>query len=865
MNDPRIAIIVPTFRQGNLACEAIASALTQSEPVPYVIIAVNDGCPEDETASSLAGIARCSARVVTLHQHNKGLSGARNAGIRYALHHYKELEAVFLLDADNLLDRHALEVLGGLLDTHPFADWFYPNFDMFGLESNHHNGGSFSRARLAESNYCEAGSLIRTRVFNAGIWFDETMRAGYEDWDFWLQASQVGFQGHPIAQSFFRYRKRAGSMLSASHDQHEKLHQNLKKKHDWLFKGDQVLREAALEGPIINIVSPKRFFTMRDVQNIEPEAQEALIEELYRYSIDPTAGRTAPYWLLTSNAALAMLLRSKFSAGILAQLISGLRDAPATTACFHHMRNNILSVKLDTPDWHARQPIWEGSSAPIADRDYTVSWYLKQLADAQMMLVKTEHMALLANAPDREAALAEFTRDFHPLELHFQMEGLQASDGDMGEMLVGLTDKVQNSPLKSDQVASFRGWRDAPHVDGPDKLHDVLSKNQCGGPSYLFAKKEGRLQIAFALPILQFGGAEKCVIALANALKTLDVDCHLFIYGNQNCSSTQWLREPFSTVHIVNHQGLRSWNGPQYLGSKLAEKPQDDLMAEILAPLCGMDAVIQSGCGVLHHCATALREKGVAMFSWEHLLETSYYGRSYGTPYQFLAFEAVYDGVFTCSNTLADWLAAQGVSRSKILAVPNGPGFRSEVIPHAAPLTDQPLRLGFLGRTDEQKGADRFLEIAERRRGRFSFSLTGRRVVDGREIGSIPDYVTQKDAAFDIPELEAAYAGMDILLMPSRIEGLPLTIFEAQRAGVVPVCTAVGAVSEAIEDGLTGYLVDPQNPVEQMIEILDMLDDDRALFARMSSQVTASIDPWFENAQNVLDMIKSVRQTALDG
>ena len=857
--DPRIAIVLATYKQGSFAAEAIASALNQVDPAPYRIIAVNDGCPFPETAAILDGLARQNANVDVLHQQNGGLSAARNHGVRFALGRYPSLEAVFFLDSDNLLDPHALKLLGTLLDQHKNGDWFYPNFDMFGVEGNFHNTGEFSVARLAETNYCEAGSLVRCDLFRAGVWFDETMRQGYEDWDFWLQACQKGFRGRPIEQSFFRYRKRAGSMLSDSHGIDAKLRHDLTTKHRWLYGGDRVLRAALAEGALINVIGPQSGYKVDGSGNFQPVAIEDLLAELTEYVIDPNLVRSVPYWLIASSGALKFLGGPEYSAGVFNHMITALDTSPVSTARFVSSQSNALTLTLDAPKWHNRTAIWDGSISTVPNRDYSVTWILNQLTDAEIVMTSTKHMALLVENSGLEAALAAFTKELLPLELRVGMPDLQPSGENMGQKLVDLADQLQRSTYANDDLAAFQGWRAPPDVMGPDQLPEILARNQCGGAPYLFPRNPDRLQVGFVLPILQFGGVEKCAIALATAMQEHDVDCHLFVYGNQECTATSWLREPFSTVHILDHPGLRSWNGPQYLGSKLADRPHDELMARILGPLCGMDAVIQSGCGVLHHGAAQLREKGVVCFSWEHLLETEFYGRNYGTPYQFLAFEAVYDMVLTCSKSLAGWMVAQGVPSSKVLAVPNGPGFPGTSTPRRPRPANAPLRVGFLGRTDLQKGVDRFVEIATQCRDQFEFHLMGKHIIDGRDVIAMPDFIIQHETAYEVEELEQAYARMDILLMPSRVEGLPLSIYEAQRAGVVPICTNVGAVSEAIIDGVSGYIIDPDNVVGQVVDTLRMLNSDRAEFHRVSDMAVSEVDPWAENAANVLNAIKALK------
>jgi glycosyltransferase involved in cell wall biosynthesis len=65
----------------------------------------------------------------------------------------------------------------------------------------------------------------------------------------------------------------------------------------------------------------------------------------------------------------------------------------------------------------------------------------------------------------------------------------------------------------------------------------------------------------------------------------------------------------------------------------------------------------------------------------------------------------------------------------------------------------------------------------------------------------------------------------DIALCTSDSEGMPLSLIEAQMAGVPVVSRDVGSVSEILEDGTTGYLASEDNKdlaakIEMVIEDL---------------------------------------------
>ena len=84
--------------------------------------------------------------------------------------------------------------------------------------------------------------------------------------------------------------------------------------------------------------------------------------------------------------------------------------------------------------------------------------------------------------------------------------------------------------------------------------------------------------------------------------------------------------------------------------------------------------------------------------------------------------------------------------------------------------------------------------------------------------------VDVRPPVFASKDLIKALGWADVLVMPSRWEGAPLMIAEAQQLGCVPISTAVGAVDELIVDGEDGILInaasDPQ-VVREMARIIE--------------------------------------------
>jgi len=76
-----------------------------------------------------------------------------------------------------------------------------------------------------------------------------------------------------------------------------------------------------------------------------------------------------------------------------------------------------------------------------------------------------------------------------------------------------------------------------------------------------------------------------------------------------------------------------------------------------------------------------------------------------------------------------------------------------------------------------------------------------------------------------VPAVAGLLPGADLLVLPSRIEGLPGVVLEAAAHGVPVVATRVGSVADAVVDGATGLLVDPGDAAGLAAALTGLLRD----------------------------------------
>lgn len=127
--------------------------------------------------------------------------------------------------------------------------------------------------------------------------------------------------------------------------------------------------------------------------------------------------------------------------------------------------------------------------------------------------------------------------------------------------------------------------------------------------------------------------------------------------------------------------------------------------------------------------------------------------------------------------------------------------------------------IGVVSRLSPEKGVDTFLEACMRLRTlgyHFSAVICG----DGPERSRLESLTDSFSLASHVQFLghlasaDALYRELDLVVIPSRSEGLPNVLLEALRADVPIVATSVGGIPEVLIDSAAGIMVPPDSPSE---------------------------------------------------
>ncbi|HEU0051419.1 MAG TPA: glycosyltransferase family A protein [Patescibacteria group bacterium] len=198
MDDKLVSIIIPVWNHAHQAIDCLAFLEKQTYR-NFEVIMVDDGSTDD-VASSVQMLTLNFPFAFIRFEQNRGADAARNEGARYAK------GAFFLfLDADTMLEPHALKLMVRELDAHPAAAFVYSSF-YFGWKL--FRGQPFDPDALKKTNYIHTSSLLRAEAFPG---FDESLKK-FQDWDLWLTITERGGRGYWIEEPLFKVIPRQNGM-----------------------------------------------------------------------------------------------------------------------------------------------------------------------------------------------------------------------------------------------------------------------------------------------------------------------------------------------------------------------------------------------------------------------------------------------------------------------------------------------------------------------------------------------------------------------------------------------------------------------------------------------------------------------------
>jgi glycosyltransferase involved in cell wall biosynthesis len=191
------------------------------------IIAINDGSTDKYSKDKFEKMKKqFEGNVLFIEQQNQGLSATRNNGIDVSKGSY-----VCCLDADDYIAPEFTEKLVKVLESNPKVGIVSPWVSVFG-DSNY----IWKTEIMTTSGALSNNSLCVTSLFRKECWqivggYDQKMKNGYEDWDFWISIIGKGYSSRVIEEPLHFYRDRSNSLLKSSDQKRLEIMNYLINKH----------------------------------------------------------------------------------------------------------------------------------------------------------------------------------------------------------------------------------------------------------------------------------------------------------------------------------------------------------------------------------------------------------------------------------------------------------------------------------------------------------------------------------------------------------------------------------------------------------------------------------------------------------
>lgn len=221
-----VTVIIPAWLRNDQDIawlfEAVQSVIDQTVQCECIIV---------ENGSEF--LKDVSGRITIIHS-DKGLSKARNAGIKAS-----QTEYFFPLDANDWLVEHAIETV---FKKRPAKGFVYGSTMLFsgdrGIGDQHlYEAKPYDFAEVMKMVYFPNGALQRRAEWEKIGGYREDLPF-LEDWDYWITAGEKGICGTAIQDVIYWYRQHSGIVSTNNHTpEWERVKRVIQSYHQPIYRG----------------------------------------------------------------------------------------------------------------------------------------------------------------------------------------------------------------------------------------------------------------------------------------------------------------------------------------------------------------------------------------------------------------------------------------------------------------------------------------------------------------------------------------------------------------------------------------------------------------------------------------------------
>ena len=215
--------------------------------------------------------------------------------------------------------------------------------------------------------------------------------------------------------------------------------------------------------------------------------------------------------------------------------------------------------------------------------------------------------------------------------------------------------------------------------------------------------------------------------------------------------------------------------------------------------------------------------------------------------------------VFAWSDWVARSLAENyRIDPAKISVLPPGIDLAAWQTRTGTKAQGERVRLLFVGGEFQRKGGDVLMKL-------FRESLSNRCQLDivtgpdstGAE--GVPHVNIHRGLKPNTDALRSLYQNADIFVLPTRGDCMPWVVLEAAAAGLPVVTTRLGAIPEMVNDGVTGFVVQPGDEAALRDRLLRLITDD-GLRQRMGAAGRAAMERRYDGDRNYELLLQELKR-----
>jgi GT2 family glycosyltransferase len=178
------------------------------------------------------------------------MSAARNTGAKHAKGQF-----IAAIDADDYFDNTFFAKALAVFEQAPQTAVVTSYIRFFGNKTGSSKPRGGSAANFLFSNQCPACAMVKKSVWDEVGGYDEAMKMGYEDWEFWIRLLSKGGEIKIVPEPLFFYRKKDHSMLHDTRKKHLNIYESIIQNHSELFRNNFLSLLLKKEDLLISLVS----------------------------------------------------------------------------------------------------------------------------------------------------------------------------------------------------------------------------------------------------------------------------------------------------------------------------------------------------------------------------------------------------------------------------------------------------------------------------------------------------------------------------------------------------------------------------------------------------------------------------------